>query len=202
VRGLVLVDAAATCTRISGLESAQTQLLKVLDLPVVRQLANATFSQLLLTVSAKQGDGEAFDPASVAPAHLHRVLAINMKHGNLDAIAGERAAANGVVEEVNRGLRGIEVPAVVIQGEQDKLVKPQCGRRLAAALPHARLQMVSGGHMAPYTHPQTIAAAVQGLATALPTHPPRTAPASLEYVRTTAGLVPRRCLQSLSCESR
>ena len=153
VRGLVLVDAAATCTRVSGLERAQTQLLKVLDLPVVSQIANATFSQLLLTVAAEQGDGEAFDPAPVAPAHLHRVLAINMKRGNLEAIAGERLAANGVVEALNRGLRGIHVPAIVIQGAQDELVHPQCGRRLAATLPDARLEMVGGGHMAIYAPP-------------------------------------------------
>ncbi len=164
VRGLVLVDAAATCTRVGGLESVQSHLLQVLNLPVVSQIANATFSQLLLTVAAKQGDSEAFHTFPVAPAHLHRVLAINMKHGNLKAIAGERLAADGVIEEVNRGLHGIEVPAVVIQGATDELVHPQCGRRLAATLPNARLQMVSGGHMAPYDHPHTIAASVQALA--------------------------------------
>jgi pimeloyl-ACP methyl ester carboxylesterase len=164
VRGLVLVDAAATCTRLGGFVRAQTQVLKVLQLPVVRQIADVTFSQLLLTVAAKQGDGEAFEPFPVAPAHLHRVLALNMKHGNLEALAGERLAANGVVEEIDRGLHGITAPAVVIQGASDKLVKPQCGRRLAAALPDARLEMVSGGHMAPYDHPQAIAAAVESLA--------------------------------------
>jgi pimeloyl-ACP methyl ester carboxylesterase len=164
VRGLVLVDAAATCTRIGGLERAQTRLLKVLELPVVRQLADVTFSQLLLTVAAEQADGEAFDPAPVDPAHIHRVLAINMKHGNLQALAAERLAANGVVEGIDRELPRIHVPAIVIQGARDKLVLPQCGRRLAATLPDARLEMVSGGHMAPYTHPRTVAAAVQSLA--------------------------------------
>lgn len=171
VRGLVLVDAAATCTRVGGLENVQSHLLQALNLPVVSQIANATFSQLLLTVAAKQGDSEAFHTFPVAPAHLHRVLAINMKHGNLEAIAGERLAADGVIEDVNRGLRGIDVPAVVIQGATDELVHPWCGRRLAATLPHARLEMVSGGHMAPYDHPQAIAAAVQAVAgSGLSTH--------------------------------
>jgi pimeloyl-ACP methyl ester carboxylesterase len=164
LRGLVLVDAAATCTRNSAYQRDQARMVKVLQLPVVRQIANATFSQLLLKVSAEQGDSRAFDPVSVDPAHLHRVLAINMKPGNLQAFAGETLAANGVIEGVDRGLRGIHVPAIVIQGEQDQLVKPQCGRRLAAELPDARLEMVSGGHMAPYTHPQTIAEAAQRLA--------------------------------------
>jgi pimeloyl-ACP methyl ester carboxylesterase len=92
------------------------------------------------------------------------VLAINMKHGNLEAWAGETLALNGVVEAVDRSLGEIRVPAVVIQGASDQLVKPACGRQLAALLPQARLQMVKGGHMAPYTHPATIAAAVASLA--------------------------------------
>jgi pimeloyl-ACP methyl ester carboxylesterase len=166
VHGLVLVDAAAACTRNTAYQRDQARMVQVLELPVVRQIANATFSQLLLKVSAEQGDSTAFHPLSVDPAHLHRVLALNMKPGNLKAFAGETLAANGVIEGLDRGLHGIDVPAIVIQGASDELVKPQCGRRLAATLPDARLEMVSGGHMAPYTHPQTIATAVEGLAAA------------------------------------
>jgi pimeloyl-ACP methyl ester carboxylesterase len=112
-------------------------------------------------MSAEQGDSEAFAPQPVAPAHLHRLLAINMTHGNLEALAGERLAAGGVVARVDRGLRGIRLPTVVIQGNADHLVKPIYGRRLEAALPDARLVMVGGGHMVPYTHPATVAAAVE-----------------------------------------
>ena len=166
VHGLVLVDAAATCTRNTAYQRDQARMVQVLELPVVRQIANATFSQLLLKVSAEQGDSTAFHPVAVDSAHLHRVLAINMKPGNLKAFAGETLAANGVIAALDRGLRGIDVPAVVIQGASDQLVKPQCGRRLAATLPDAQLEMVSGGHMAPYTHPRAIAAAVEELAAA------------------------------------
>ncbi len=163
VRGLVLVNAAATCTRSSAFARTQAQLVKAIELPVLAQITDVTFSQLVRTSAAEQVDEEAFSPAPVNPVQLHRALAINMKHGNLEAWAGEILAANTTIESVNRGLHTIAAPAIVIQGEQDKLVEPQCGRRLAAALPHARLQMVSGGHMAPYTHPATIAAAVQTL---------------------------------------
>lgn len=161
--GLVLVDAAATCTRNTAFQRDQARLVRALEAPVIAQIADVTFSQLLRTVSAKQGDSDAFDPGSVDPAHLHRVLAINLKHGNLEAYAGESLHANGAIEALNRGLSQIHLPAVVIQGASDKLVKPACGRRLAATLPRARLQMVEGGHMAPYVHPQAIAAAVRSL---------------------------------------
>ncbi len=163
IHGLVLVDAAAACTRNSFYQRSQAHLVQFLGLPVVRQIAHATFSQLLLKVSADMGDSEAFDPAPVDPSHRKRVLAINMTHGNLTAWAGETLAANGVIANLNRALGQVQTPAVVIQGESDRLVKPACGRRLAALLPQARLEMVRGGHMAPYTHPATVAAAVTAL---------------------------------------
>jgi pimeloyl-ACP methyl ester carboxylesterase len=161
VSGLVLVDAAAAGTGSDSLGRVQAHVVKFLQLPVIHQIANATFGQLLDTVSVDMTDGKAFDPRSVAPAHRHRVLAINMTKGNLEAYGGEELAANGVIEQIDRRLGAIESPAVVIQGADDQLVKPVYGRRLAALLPDARLQMIPGGHMAPYTHPYAVAAAVR-----------------------------------------
>ncbi|HXC23945.1 MAG TPA: alpha/beta hydrolase, partial [Solirubrobacteraceae bacterium] len=164
VRGLVLVDAAAAGQKVEGFAHAQAHLVKFLQLPVIRQVSNATFGQLLVTVSVNQADAEAFDPLPVVAAHRRRVLEINMTHGNLEAWAGEVFEANGVVAQIDKRLSGIQAPAVVIQGEQDELVHPIYGRRLAAALPHAHLIMLYGGHMQPYDHPAAIAAAVRGLA--------------------------------------
>ncbi len=59
-------------------------------------------------------------------------------------------------------MRGLVV-RIVRLCVSDKLVKPACGRRLAATLPNARLEIVGGGHMALYTHPNTIAEAVRAL---------------------------------------
>ncbi len=163
VSGLVLVNAAAAGTHPGAMQGLEAHAIKFLQLPVIRQIADATFSQLLRKVSAEMGDSEAFDPEPVAAAHRQRVLAINMTHGNLQALAGEYLAAAGVIDRIDRGLHSIEVPAVVIQGEQDHLVKQVYGRRLATELPHVRLMMLYGGHMQPYVHPAAIAAAVQSL---------------------------------------
>lgn len=163
VRGLVLVDAAAAGIHPDSFARLQAHLVRFLQAPVIRQIANATFGQLLLTVSAHQGDSEAFDPQPVVSAHEQRVLAINFTHGNLEAFAGERLGARRVVDDVDRDLARITAPAVVIQGDHDELVKPIYGRRLARELPHARLMLVSGGHMVPYTHPTVVAAAVDSL---------------------------------------
>jgi pimeloyl-ACP methyl ester carboxylesterase len=163
VRALVLVDAAAAGERPGALERLQAHGTQILELPVLRQIANATFGQLLLTASAETGDSEAFAPQPVVPAHLRRLLEINMTRGNLEALAGERLAAGEVVARIDRGLSAIRQPAVVIQGNADHLVKQTHGRRLAAELPNAHLVMVGGGHMVPYTHPAAVAAAVDAV---------------------------------------
>ena len=162
--GLVLVDAAAGGQHLGSYDAFQAHLVKVLQAPVVHEIANATFAQLLTTVSVKQGDDQAFHPHAVDPAHERRLLEINSTHGNLEAFAGEELAANGVIDGVDKHLATIGAPAVVIQGADDQLVEPVHGRRLAATLPDARLEIVSGGHMAPYTHPATVAGAALGLA--------------------------------------
>ncbi len=114
-------------------------------------------------IDAEMGDSEAFAPEPVAAAHEHRLLAINMTAGNLEALAGEYLAAGGVVKQIDKGLHSIHVPAIVIQGTKDNLVPPTYGRHLAADLPGARLEMLYGGHMQPYYHPAAIAAAVRSL---------------------------------------
>lgn len=163
VRGLVLVDAAAAGQHSEALNRAQSHVVQVLSWPVVQPIADATFSQLLRTASAKAGDTEAFDPGDVNADHEHRLLALNMKHSDLDAYADEQLHADDVIADVDRALTQIDTPAVVIQGAGDKRVKPKHGRRLARLLPNARLVMVAGGHMAPYVHPAIVAAAVREL---------------------------------------
>jgi pimeloyl-ACP methyl ester carboxylesterase len=166
VRGLVLVDAAAAGHHPDGFARFQAHVIHFLQLPVIRQIADVTFSQLLRTVSAELAESEAFHPQSVAAAHRQRVLAISMTHGNLQALAGEYLAADGAITQVDRGLGAIKRPSVVIQGDADKFVEPIYGRRIAATLPDAHLVMVYGGHMAPYTHPAVIAAAVNSVSDA------------------------------------
>jgi pimeloyl-ACP methyl ester carboxylesterase len=161
VRGLVLVDTAAAGQHSGFLDRAQSHLVQVLSWPVVQPIADATFSQLLRTATAKGGDAQAFDPGDVDADHEHRLLALNMRHEDLDAYAGEQLHADDVIADVDRGLAHVRIPAVVIQGAGDKFVEPEHGRRLATLLPNARLVMVDGGHMAPYVHPAAVAAAVR-----------------------------------------
>lgn len=161
VRGLVLVSAAAGGARSDTFDRAQARLVQGLSLPVIQPLAAVTFSQAMRTASAKSGAAQAFDPDPVQPAYEQHLLESSMRHEDLDAYAGEQLAANDVIGDVDRLLPEIAVPAVVIHGEDDRMVEAEHGRRIAADLPNARYVPVPGGHMVPLVRPAVIAEAAR-----------------------------------------
>lgn len=170
VRGLVLVDAAAAGQRTGAMARAEARFVQFLSLPLLEPLAHATFGQALLRASAARGAEQAFAPDPVDPGWERRLLAVTMQRSDLDATAGERLASNGVMERLDLQLASIDVPAVVIQGDGDELVKPAIGRRLARELPRTRYVEVPGGHMVPLVHPAVVAEAARSCAAVCGTH--------------------------------
>jgi pimeloyl-ACP methyl ester carboxylesterase len=64
-----------------------------------------------------------------------------------------------------RMARSVRMPALVVWGDQDRLVDPRMAPRLAAALPGARLQVQPGvGHLAMLESPEATARVVLALA--------------------------------------
>ena len=61
--------------------------------------------------------------------------------------------------EIEPRYSDIQTPTLVLWGEQDGWLAPEFGRRLAEAIPNARLEMIAeAGHFAPEDQPQAIAA--------------------------------------------
>ena len=58
-------------------------------------------------------------------------------------------------------LRSVPHPALILHGDRDPVVPLANGRYLAHALPHGRLEVVSGGgHLFLYDEPRTVAPAL------------------------------------------
>jgi pimeloyl-ACP methyl ester carboxylesterase len=158
---IVLVDAAAPPDDVSAFTKVQAQLVKVLQVPVIKQVADATFSQALRTSSADSGDKVAFDPNPVNPEHKKRLLELNMQSDDLKAYAGEILNLGDVFNSLDPKIKTIKTRAFIIQGREDKDVEPQTATTLKSELPHSSLLMLSGGHMQPYVHPREVASQIK-----------------------------------------
>lgn len=170
VKGLVLVAPAAGGERPGGADRAQARFVQLLSLPLVQPAADLLASGAIRRFSAERGASEAFAPDPVDPVYEQRMLSTTMRHEDLDAYAAEMLGAGEAITAVDRGLASVRAPAVVIQGDGDRLVAPSAARRLAAALPHARLVEVAGGHMLPLVSPELVAKEVRACAAGCGTH--------------------------------
>jgi pimeloyl-ACP methyl ester carboxylesterase len=158
---IVLVDAAAPPDDISAFTIGQAAFIKVLQVPVIKQVADATFSQALRTYSADSGDKVAFDPNPVNPAHKKRLLELNMQSEDLKAYSGEILNANDVFSALEPQIASIKTRAFIVQGREDKDVEPATATTLKKQLPNSSLLLLSGGHMQTYVHPREVAAQIK-----------------------------------------
>jgi pimeloyl-ACP methyl ester carboxylesterase len=83
-------------------------------------------------------------------AELRGWIAASPPGGLCDGLAGLAARADSTPE-----LGRIRVPTLVVCGEEDEVTPPEESRRLAAAIPEARLELIpEAGHLASLERPE------------------------------------------------
>jgi pimeloyl-ACP methyl ester carboxylesterase len=96
----------------------------------------------------------------VAEAYRARLLIKGLKDTYFAFTAGMSSGASPPLN-----LTGVELPVLVMGGRHDRIVPLESARRLAAALPDARLLVLEqSGHSAPEEEPVTVAAAIRKFA--------------------------------------
>ncbi|HEU0131140.1 MAG TPA: alpha/beta hydrolase [Mycobacteriales bacterium] len=66
---------------------------------------------------------------------------------------------------VEEHLGDVTAPTTVLVGTKDRVVKPEVGDHLAAAIPNARIRRVAGaGHLLPHEHPDAVADVIRAAA--------------------------------------
>jgi pimeloyl-ACP methyl ester carboxylesterase len=74
----------------------------------------------------------------------------------------EQRAMLREAEEVEERLGDVTAPTTVVVGDRDRVVRPEVGERIAAAIPNARVRIVpGGGHLLPFEHPDALADAIR-----------------------------------------
>lgn len=162
VSKMVLVAPGAGGRRLPAMRTVQAVMIETMQLPVIKQVSNIVFANVMLRVVAGIGADEAFSPNPVDEVYKQRLLAVTMTSGNLKALANDQLEFNSSTAPwIDANVGKITRPAVEIAAREDKLVPIENTRKLAKSLRTVRLIEVSGGHMVPYTHPDVIAREVR-----------------------------------------
>lgn len=85
-----------------------------------------------------------------AASLLQTLSAVLEAGGEADTAALETGLAILAGTDLREQLSGIRQPVLVIAGERDTLTPPEAGRRLAAALPAGRFELLAGAAHAPF----------------------------------------------------
>ena len=76
----------------------------------------------------------------------------------------EQRALLDELPAISAGLPAVQVPAVVVIGEADRIVRPSSQEALALALPRAEVvRVLRAGHLLPRERPDEVSAAVHRL---------------------------------------
>jgi pimeloyl-ACP methyl ester carboxylesterase len=104
----------------------------------------------------------------ITPAFVDRWVEVQRAPGHRDILMGMRPGKNSVASETV--LAKIAIPTLVLHGDQDVIIKPEAGRKFAAAIPGAKLiAYPDAGHLPQVDIPDRSAADV---ATFLKSHLP------------------------------
>ena len=97
--------------------------------------------------------------ALITPAFVDRWVAVQRAPGHRDILMGMRPGKHSVASEAV--LAKITAPTLVLHGDQDVIIKPESGRRFAAAIPGAKLiRYPDAGHLPQVEIPDRSAADV------------------------------------------
>jgi pimeloyl-ACP methyl ester carboxylesterase len=129
--------------------------------------------------SAFGDDGQGFDralePWMFSPATMADVALLGSIHGMWDEAPSQSAAAFNrqcdadIAHDAAGRLGAVDVPALVLVGDDDICTPPRYAREMAGLLPRAHLLTVAAaGHCAVFERPGEVAAAVETFLRAVP----------------------------------
>jgi pimeloyl-ACP methyl ester carboxylesterase len=163
-KAIVAVDPGVDPNGENAFNKIQAQFAKVMQLPVVQPIANATFSQAMLTATAAPQVKKAFEPDPTNPDYEEQLKAVNLKTSDLKTFADEELDYGGVVDQLAAKYSTTRTPAWVIQGTDDQLVPTSAVEQMAGQLPNAKYIPLPGGHMQTWVHPTQVARAINSAA--------------------------------------
>jgi pimeloyl-ACP methyl ester carboxylesterase len=104
----------------------------------------------------------AFSPQQVPREYLKAAASSWLGRKQLKAYLEDEWALNSSLRKMSKHYNEIDMPVVIVTGDQDQIVSPQeNAQRLQAVIPNAKmLQLENTGHEIPQTRPDSVYAAI------------------------------------------
>ena len=103
----------------------------------------------------------AFSPGLPPARYLRIAPALALDEARLVSDGEDRKSAEEGLRALQPRYAGLDVPVVIVVGEQDRMVPPSTSEKLHALLPESEIvRLQACGHMPMFTCPETVVAAV------------------------------------------
>jgi pimeloyl-ACP methyl ester carboxylesterase len=136
-------------TRLSGLVLIDATGIQVEGHPVAD--VSSLAPDQLLALSFHNPAAFRVDPATVSPEQA------KARAENIKTLYVYDQGLNGSDPKLRRRLRRVNIPALVVWGESDRVADPEYGRAYAQALPNARFELIpEAGHLPQLEQPQRL----------------------------------------------
>lgn len=157
VAGLVLLSPVAFANG-----SGAPPLAYLSAVPLVGAVLDRTLLVPVAQALAGAFSARTFAPAAVPPDYTETIAAFAVRPDQFAAVSEERRRLPSGLAEIAARLSDMRVPAVIVAGERDQVVRPERQAvRLHAALPDSKLVMLAGvGHQLHYERPEAVVEAV------------------------------------------
>jgi pimeloyl-ACP methyl ester carboxylesterase len=159
VEKLLLLAPSAGGTRLGAQRIRVARLIMVLELPVIRQIADLFFLRALRRVASEQGALMAYGQGDECAEQRHFAESVLAQHQSIRALANDRILFNAATRGVDHRLKEIDAPTLVLHGPADGTVPIRNGRRVADAIPGAIFEEVAADHVMPSKFPDIVAEA-------------------------------------------
>lgn len=154
VAALVLVDAAGYLFETESMPIG----FRIAQMPGLNELMNRVLPRGMVESSVRSVYG---DPDKVTPALVDRYYDLTLREGNRAALAARFREARGT-EDAPQRLARLNIPTLIIWGEQDRLIPPDSAVRFQQDLPINSLRLFPTlGHVPQEEDPTSTVEAVQ-----------------------------------------
>lgn len=161
VGGIVLAAPMGGGRRMPLKMRNEARALLLVTIPGIGGLLRNTVGQGVLRRVVLNAFRRAFEPSPMAPEYRQHAYPQTLRVDTLRSLYANRVDFNRDFEWLDRGLDEVTVPVGIVRAVDDAMVGSWSAVGLRDYLPNVvSFQECDGGHMIPYTRPETVAAAI------------------------------------------